>query len=69
MDEYTAYLYIKANHDWIVTKIPQGYLIEFNEKDYFAHTLEQAVKQLIEDCDQKGQAYHSITSLIDNNVY
>jgi hypothetical protein len=69
MDEYTAYLYIKANHDWLVTKIPQGFLIEFNKTDYFAHSIEQAVKQLIEDCNHRGVAYHSILSLIDIDSY
>lgn len=69
MDEYTAYLYIKANQDWIVNKIPQGYLIEFNEKDYFSHSIEQAVCQLVEDCNRRGIPYRSISSLVDVDSY
>ena len=69
MDEYRAYLLIKANHDWVVIQVPQGYVINFNQRDYFAHTIEQAVTSLIEDCSRRGIKYNSLSTLISPQCY
>ncbi|PCJ17723.1 MAG: hypothetical protein COB02_12970 [Candidatus Cloacimonadota bacterium] len=69
MDEYKAYLYIKANHDWIVYRVPQGFIIQYNDKDYFSSSIEQAVCNLLEDCERFGIDYQKISSLIQVDLY